>query len=328
MLERLSVEPAPSAARATWAARIAESWRGTVLGILETGRLIIEAKAALPHGVFADMIEHDLPFKRSTAFRLSAIARDERLSNVAHGHHLPPSWRTLYELTKLDDARFEAKLRNGEIYADMSRKEMVSENWLVAKKRDEARVRALEPIEGKFRTLLIDPAWDYDLSLLGRAKPSYACMTLEEMRALDVKGWADESAGCHLYLCVTNNFMPHGCELMKHWGFQHRAKITWIKPPPFGLGSYFRNSTEDILFGTLGDTTTRPAAASIATHFEAPRGEMHSEKPERLYEIVREASYPPYGEAFQRKARPDFVNLFREREAADSPRSGTAIEVQ
>ena len=97
---------------------------------------------------------------------------------------------------------------------------------------------------------------------------------------------------------------------MKHWGFQHRTKLTWIKPPPFGLGSYFRNSTEDVLFATFGDTTTRPAAASISTHFEAPRGE-HSEKPDRFYQIVRAASYPSYGEANQRAARPDFANLFQ-----------------
>jgi hypothetical protein len=89
-----------------------------------------------------------------------------------------------------------------------------------------------------------------------------------------------------------------------------------VKPPPFGLGKYFRGSTELCLFGIRGTVITR--STSIATHFEAPRGE-HSEKPERFYEIVREASYPPYGEAFQRKARPDFVNLFVEAPAAPPP---------
>jgi N6-adenosine-specific RNA methylase IME4 len=105
--------------------------------------------------------------------------------------------------------------------------------------------------------------------------------------------------------------MAEACKLVEHWGFQHRIVITWIKPPPFGQGSYFRNSTEHVLFATLGDTTTRHAAASIATHFEAPRGE-HSEKPEKFYDIVRAASYPPYGEANQRQPRPDFTNLFVE----------------
>jgi hypothetical protein len=77
-----------------------------------------------------------------------------------------------------------------------------------------------------------------------------------------------------------------------------------------------RNSTEHVLLATLGDTTTRPAA-SLPTHFFAPRGE-HSEKPEKFYEIVRAASYPPYGEANQLKARPDVINLFAELEG-DSP---------
>ncbi|WP_166294360.1 MT-A70 family methyltransferase [Bradyrhizobium sp. 2S1] len=177
---------------------------------------------------------------------------------------------------------------------------------------DEQRVLQLVPVAGKFRTLILDPAWDYDwLSLAGRAKPGYAMQSHEQLLQLDVRKWADES-GCHLYLWVTNNFMARGCELMAHWGFQHRVLITWIKEGAFGLGSYFRNSTEHVLFGTLGETTTRPAAASIPTHFIAPRPGEHSEKPEAFYDIVRAASYPPYGEGNQREARADFTNLFRE----------------
>jgi N6-adenosine-specific RNA methylase IME4 len=177
---------------------------------------------------------------------------------------------------------------------------------------DEQRVLQLVPVAGKFRTLVLDPAWDYDwLSIAGRAKPGYAMQSHEQLLQLDVRQWADESC-CHLYLWVTNNFMARGCELMAHWGFQHRVLITWVKEGAFGLGSYFRNSTEHVLFGTLGETTTRPAAASIPTHFIAPRPGEHSEKPEAFYDIVRAASYPPYGEGNQRDARPDFTNLFRE----------------
>jgi N6-adenosine-specific RNA methylase IME4 len=95
---------------------------------------------------------------------------------------------------------------------------------------------------------------------------------------------------------------------MAHWGFAFKTVLTWVKPR-WGLGSYFRNQTEHVLFGIRGDISTRPAAASIPTFFEAPMGD-HSEKPEKFYEIMRAASYPPYGEAFQRKARPDFQNLF------------------
>ena len=197
----------------------------------------------------------------------------------------------------------------------VERRATASADRLAKVAADEERVLNLRPIAGKFRTLVLDPAWEYDwLSLAGRAKPGYAMQSPEQLTAMDIKAWADTETGCHLYVWTTNNFMAEACKLVAHWGFQHRVLITWIKPPPFGLGSYFRNSTEHILFATLGETTTRHAAASIPTHFEAPRGE-HSEKPERFYEIVRAASYPPYGEGNQREPRPDFVNLFESREA-------------
>ena len=87
---------------------------------------------------------------------------------------------------------------------------------------------------------------------------------------------------------------------MAAWGFAYKTTIIW-KKPRMGLGRYFRNQTEQVLFSVKGDPTTR--AENISTIFEAPLGE-HSEKPERLYEIIREASYPPFGEAFQRQPRP------------------------
>jgi protein gp37 len=86
------------------------------------------------------MIENDLPFKPSTAQRLMKIAADERLSNAAHGQFLPPSWRTLYELTKLPDDVFEAKLKSGEIHPEMQRKDAVSENRRIAQARAENRI--------------------------------------------------------------------------------------------------------------------------------------------------------------------------------------------
>jgi N6-adenosine-specific RNA methylase IME4 len=308
--------------RTQWATRIGETWQEMAQGAIEAwfqlGRDLIEAKDDLDHGEFMAMIESDLPFGDRTARRLMAVARDPRLTDRTHGSILPASWRTLYELSRLDDAEFNRLLEDGIIRPDMERQEVNKARRLATVAADEERVLNLVPVIGKFRTLVIDPAWEYDwLSLAGRAKPGYAMQTHEQLLDLDVAAWADEESGCHLYCWVTNNFMARACELVQHWGFQHRTILTWIKPPPFGLGSYFRNSTEHCIFATRGDTTTRPAAASISTHFEAPRGE-HSEKPERFYEIVRAASYPPYGEANQREPRPDFVNLFeRQREAAE-----------
>ena len=112
---------------------------------------------------------------------------------------------------------------------------------------DEARVRALAPMQGCFRTLVIDPPWDYEwLSIAGRASPGYATMPNEQLLALNVAQWADDN--CHLYLWTTNNFITRACKLMAHWGFAHKPVLTWVKPR-WGLGSYFRNSTEHVLFG-------------------------------------------------------------------------------
>lgn len=303
--------------RQQWAARIGGAWRSAAATAIEAwlaiGRDLIAAKASLAHGEFLTMVASELPFGKRTAQRLMKVAADPRLTKATHGSLLPASWRTLYELTRLPDAEFARLAEAGIIRPDLERHEVNKVRLLAKVEADERRVLDLIPIEGKFRTLVFDPAWDYDgFSLSARARSGYAKQTLEELFALDVRRWADEEAGCHLYVWATNNFAGVAYELMKHWGFQHLTVLTWIKPPPFGLGSYFRNSTEHCLFATLGDTTTRPAAASIPTHFEAPRG-AHSEKPERFYEIVRAASYPPYGEGNQRQPRPDFINLFQPR---------------
>jgi N6-adenosine-specific RNA methylase IME4 len=308
--------------RMQWATRISDGWQDTAKQAIEAwikaGDDLIAAKAQLEHGEFLAMVEDDLPFTKRTAQMLMKIARDPRLKSEPGGSHLPPSWRTLYELTRLGDQEFNRLLEEGVIRPDMQRQEISKARRQATVAADEARVLNLRPVAGRFRTIVIDPAWEYDwLSLAGRAKPGYAMQSHEQLRDLDVAAWADEDEGCHLYCWVTNNFMARACELVKHWGFQHRTLITWIKPPPFGLGSYFRNSTEHVIFATRGDTATRAAAARISTHFEAPRGE-HSEKPETFYEIVRAASYPPYGEANQREPRPDFANLFElQQEAAE-----------
>ena len=80
------------------------------------------------------------------------------------------------------------------------------------------------------------------------------CMTHDQLLALDVAQWADDD--CHLYCWTTNNFMPRAVELVARWGFQHKTVLTWNKPR-WGLGSYFRNSTEHVLFAVRGELRTR-----------------------------------------------------------------------
>jgi hypothetical protein len=107
-----------------WAIRITARWRASVEAIIEVGQLLIDAKGRLPHGAFGKMLENDLPFGASTAQRLMAVAADNRLSNPAHVQHLPASWGTLYELTKLSDGEFEEAIEQKIIRPDMERKEI------------------------------------------------------------------------------------------------------------------------------------------------------------------------------------------------------------
>lgn len=300
--------------REQWATKLNEIWTETngrtLEGIFALGDGLIAAKAEVPHREFREMLEKDAKFTPRTAQRHIAIVSDQRLVKATRVSELPPHWGTLYELTKLDDLSFKKLVDDGTICPELERSDIKKILRSLKIKDDEKRILQLRPIKGTFRTIVLDPAWDYgDQSLAGRANPDYAKQTHDDLLALNVKAWADDEVGTQLYLWVTNNFLTRGCQLIEHWGFTYRTVITWIKPPPFGLGSYFRNSTEQCLFATYKDTTTREAAASLPTHFEAPRGE-HSEKPEKFYNIVRAASYPPYAEGNQRAPRADFTNLF------------------
>lgn len=120
----MAIQPGPDAPASAWVARISACWRASVEAILEVGRLLAAAKEALPHGTFGTMIAADLPFTASTAQRLMAIAADPKLSNAAHVQHLPPSWGTLYELTKLSEEQFVAAVEAGKIRPDMERREI------------------------------------------------------------------------------------------------------------------------------------------------------------------------------------------------------------
>jgi len=189
--------------------------------------------------------------------------------------------------------------RFGKLVEQMDRTGKVDGAYRMFKRaQDEQQVLSVQPMQGKYRTILIDPPWDYEgLSLAGRAMPEYAVMDQEQLLALPVAEWAEDT--CHLYLWTTNNFMPRAVALMAAWGFEYKTLITWVKPR-IGLGSYFRNSTEHCLFGVRGNLTTR--VKDIPTHFLADVG-AHSEKPEEIYRICERASYPPYLEAFSRRNR-------------------------
>lgn len=179
---------------------------------------------------------------------------------------------------------------------------------------DEERVANLRPLLDRFSTLVIDPPWNED-NLSPSAGHDYAQMSFEAIRSLPIGQWAEDD--CHLWLWATNNTLPLAFALVESWGFTHKAFHTWVKETDdgrakIGLGREFRNSTEHVLFARRGSRDTllrRKASLSTPTHHRWPVG-VNSEKPEGFYDLVRACSYPRYGEAFQRLARPDFTNLY------------------
>jgi len=168
----------------------------------------------------------------------------------------------------------------------------------------------------KFATIVIDPPWDWgdegDADQLGRARPTYATMTLDELLALPVADIADVDA--HIYLWITNRSLPKGFALLERWGFRYITCLTWVKPS-FGMGNYFRGQTEQILFGVKGSQLLK--RKDVGTVLSAPRGPQgHSSKPSAFYALVESCSPGPYVEMFARQAR-DGWSIWGETSHAD-----------
>lgn len=162
-------------------------------------------------------------------------------------------------------------------------------------------------VAAKYATIVIDPPWDWgdegDADQLGRARPDYATMSIDQLAALDVAKLADDD--CHLYLWITNRSLPKGFRLLDAWGFRYVTMLTWVKPS-FGMGNYFRGQTEHVLFGVRGSQPLKRRDA--ATVFHAPRGPAgHSSKPPQFLELVESCSPGPYLEMFSRSHRDGWV---------------------
>ena len=160
----------------------------------------------------------------------------------------------------------------------------------------------------KFPTIMIDPPWDWgdegDVDQLGRAKPTYGTMTIDQLLNLPVGDHADENS--HIYLWITNRSLPKGFQLLEKWGFRYVTCVTW-KKPYFGMGNYFRGQTEHLLFGVKGSQLLK--RKDVGTVFDAPRGPNgHSSKPLESYTLIESCSPGPYLELFARSERPDWTS--------------------
>jgi N6-adenosine-specific RNA methylase IME4 len=164
----------------------------------------------------------------------------------------------------------------------------------------------------RYATILADPPWQF-INRTGKMAPEhrrlsrYSTMTLAEISALPVNQVASSTS--HLYLWVPNALLPEGLAVMSAWGFAYKSNIVWHKirkdggPDGRGVGFYFRNVTELLLFGIRGKNarTLQPGRSQV--NFMATRKREHSRKPDEQYSIIQSCSPGPYLELFGRGLR-------------------------
>jgi N6-adenosine-specific RNA methylase IME4 len=168
----------------------------------------------------------------------------------------------------------------------------------------------------RFRTILADPPWQFQ-NRTGKVAPEhrrlnrYGTLTLDEILGLPVRTLASDTA--HLYLWVPNALLLEGLKVMEAWGFTYKTNIVWHKirkdggPDGRGVGFYFRNVTELVLFGTRGKNARTLAPGRRQVNFLATPKREHSRKPDEIYEIIESCSPGPYLELFARGMRDNWA---------------------
>ena len=164
----------------------------------------------------------------------------------------------------------------------------------------------------KYKTIYADPPWQFQ-NRTGKVAPEhkrlnrYSTMTLEDIKHLPVADVADEK--CHLYLWVPNALLPEGLEVLKAWGFEYKTNIIWEKirkdgmPDGRGVGFYFRNVTEILLFGIKGSKNRTLNAGRSQVNLIRSIKREHSKKPDEFISLIESCSSAPFLEIFARGNR-------------------------
>lgn len=194
----------------------------------------------------------------------------------------------------------------------------------------------------KFATILADPPWQFQ-NRTGKIAPEhkrlsrYGTIELDEIKALPVASAASDV--CHLYLWVPNALLPDGLDVMRSWGFRYKTNLVWHKirkdggSDGRGVGFYFRNVTEMLLFGVKGKNARTLGPGRSQVNYLSSRKREHSRKPDEQYPIIESCSSGPYLELFARGERPGWSSWGNEADDSYRPtwntyanhsRSGTA----
>jgi N6-adenosine-specific RNA methylase IME4 len=168
----------------------------------------------------------------------------------------------------------------------------------------------------RFRTVLADPPWRF-VNRTGKMAPEhwrltrYETMATDEIAALPVQDITEEPA--HLRLWAPNALLPDALQVMAAWGFTYKTNIVWHKvrkdggSDGHGVGFYFRNVTEMLLFGVRGrNARTLPPGRSQVNYISS-RKQEHSRKPDEQYANIEACSPGPHIELFARGTRPGWT---------------------
>ena len=164
----------------------------------------------------------------------------------------------------------------------------------------------------RFSTVMADPPWRFT-NRTGKVAPEhkrlarYPTMTLEDICALPVAEHLEDRAHC--YLWVPNALLPDGLQVLNAWGFEYKSNVVWHKvrkdggSDGRGVGFYFRNVTEILLFGTRGKNVRTLPPGRSQVNMIASRKREHSRKPDEQYDLIESCSWGPYLELFGRGLR-------------------------
>lgn len=161
----------------------------------------------------------------------------------------------------------------------------------------------------KYSTILADPPWQFQ-NRTGKVAPEhkrlnrYPTMPLKDIKDMPVSSIAADRA--HLYMWVPNALLPEGLAVLESWGFRYKTNIIWYKirkdggPDRRGVGFYFRNVTEILLFGVRGKNIRTLQPGRSQENIISARKREHSRKPDEQYKIIEECSWGPRVELFSR----------------------------
>lgn len=161
----------------------------------------------------------------------------------------------------------------------------------------------------KFGTVLADPPWRF-ANRTGKVAPEhrrlsrYGTLSFDEIAALPVGDYVEDVAHC--YLWVPNALLPYGLNVLTSWGFEYKTNLVWHKvrkdggSDGRGVGFYFRNVTEIVLFGVRGKNARTLDPGRSQVNLIASRKREHSRKPDEQYHLIESCSRGPYLELFGR----------------------------